>query len=153
MIDAPQVLDVGAQHAAIIHLTIPRSEIQREMGPAMQEVMRVVGEQGATPVGPMFSHHHRMPSDVFDFDVGIPVAHPISASGRVQPGGLPAARIARTIYRGPYESLGAAWGEFNAWMRAAGHNAADDLWESYVAGPESGPDASAWQTRLNRPLR
>jgi len=27
-----------------------------------------------------------------------------------------------------------------------------DLWEVYVAGPESGPDPATWRTELNRPL-
>ncbi len=46
----------------------------------------------------------------------------------------------------------AARGEFGAWIEARGHQAAEGLWECYVAGPESGPDASRWRTELNRPL-
>jgi hypothetical protein len=37
-------------------------------------------------------------------------------------------------------------------MKAKGHAAAEDLWENYLSGPESGPDSSQWQTELNRPL-
>ena len=29
---------------------------------------------------------------------------------------------------------------------------APDLWECYVAGPESNPDPATWRTELNRPL-
>jgi effector-binding domain-containing protein len=61
-------------------------------------------------------------------------------------------RVARTVYRGPYEGLGTAWGEFNAWIAANGHTPAPDLWECYVAGPESSPDPATWRTELNRPL-
>jgi effector-binding domain-containing protein len=93
-----------------------------------------------------------MDPEVFDFAAGVPVAKPVSSSGRVQPGQLPAARVARTIYHGPYEGLGAAWGEFNAWLAANGHAPEPDLWESYVAGPESSPNPAAWRTELNRPL-
>ncbi len=61
-------------------------------------------------------------------------------------------KVARTTYHGGYECLGEAWGEFGEWLEANGHTAAEDLWECYVAGPESGPDATKWRTQLNQPL-
>ena len=65
---------------------------------------------------------------------------------------MPAATVARTIYHGPYEGLGAAWAEFEAWTTAEGHVPAPNIWERYLAGPESGPDSAAWRTELNHPL-
>jgi hypothetical protein len=38
------------------------------------------------------------------------------------------------------------------WMRAEGHAAGPDLWERYLAGPETGGDTSKWRTELNRPV-
>ena len=93
-----------------------------------------------------------MPGAEFDFEISVPVAAPVAAAGRVKPGRLPATTVARTVYRGPYEGLGAAWAEFSAWITASGRTPAPQLWECYVAGPESSPDPSAWRTELNRPL-
>ena len=93
-----------------------------------------------------------MKPDIFDFELGVPVTVPVAAAGRVKPGQLPATRVARTVYRGPYEGLGAAWGEFHAWIAAEGHTPGTDLWECYVAGPQSNPDPVTWRTELNRPL-
>ena len=59
---------------------------------------------------------------------------------------------ARTVYHGGYEGLGAAWRELDEWVVAEGRMAAPDLWESYLAGPESSPDPANWRTELNRPL-
>jgi effector-binding domain-containing protein len=70
----------------------------------------------------------------------VPVAAPIVAAGRVQPSQVPATKVARTVFHGDYEGLGAAWGEFDAWIAANGHTPGPDLWERYVAGPESNPD-------------
>lgn len=153
MIDSPHLTETDDQLAAVIRLTIPRNEIQTVMGPAMEDLMATVAAQGIAPAGPLFSHHLRMDPDVFDFEVGVPVASPVAASGRVQPGQLPAATVARTTYRGPYEGLGETWGQFDAWIAEQGHAPAPNLWECYVAGPESGPDAAGWRTELNRPLR
>jgi effector-binding domain-containing protein len=152
MIDPPQITRTAAQSTAVIHLTIPRREIQTVMGPAYGELMAAVAAQGIATAGPWFSHHLRMVPDIFDFEVGVPVKSPISAAGRVTPGRLPAVKVARTVYHGGYEGLGTAWGEFEAWIAAAGHTAAPELWECYVKGPESGPDPAGWRTELNRPL-
>ena len=152
MLDTPQITQTSAQSAAVIRLTIPREEMAHVMGPAIGELMATIAAQGIAPVGPLFSHHLTMPSDIFDFEVGVPVAAPVSATGRVQPGQLPAVKVARTVYRGGYEGLGSAWGEFMGWIADNGHTPAPNLWECYVAGPESSPDPADWRTELNRPL-
>ena len=151
-IDTPILTHTSSQQAAVIHLTIPRSDIKTVMGPAIQEVMSAIAAQGIRPAGPVFSHHFTMHPDTFDFEVGVPIAGAIKPAGRVKQGQLPAAKVARTTYRGGYEGLGAAWGEFTAWLRSNNHKTAPDLWECYVAGPESGSDPAKWRTELNRPL-
>ena len=83
----------------------------------------------------------------------MPVEKPIVAAGRVAPSRLPATTVARTIFHGSYEGLGAAWGEFDAWIAARGFEVGPDLWECYVAGPESSADPADWRTQLNRPLK
>ena len=152
MIDTPAVATTSEQPTAVIHLTIPRAEIQTAMGPAHRELFSALAAQGVTPAGPWFSHHFRMDPATFDFEVGVPVSAPIAPSGRVAPSRRPATRIARTVYHGGYEGLGAAWGELDAWIKREGLKPAGALWEIYAAGPESGADPSAWRTELNRPL-
>jgi effector-binding domain-containing protein len=153
MLDEPTIVQTDAQKAAVIHLTIPRNRIQEVMGPGYNELMATLKEQGITPTGPWFSHHLRMDPAVFDFEIGVPVAADVRPTGRVKPGQLPATKVARTTYRGGYEGLGPAWGEFEAWLNKSGHHAAPDLWEVYAAGPETGPDSSNYRTELNRPLQ
>ena len=88
----------------------------------------------------------------FDFELGVRVSAPVKATGRVKPGQLPAAKVARTVYSGAYEGLPSAWGEFVKWMRASGHEPAENLWEVYSVGPQSSSDPANWRTELNRPL-
>lgn len=152
MVEEPRLVRTDAQPAAVIRLTIPREEIQAVMGPGISELMATLGAQRMAPAGPVFAHHLRIDPRVFDFEIGVPVALPVTAAGRVRPGALPGGVVARTVYHGPYEGLGSAWAELDAWIAAEGHTAARDLWECYAAGPESGDDPSAWRTELNRPL-
>lgn len=152
MLESPHLSQAEAQPAAVIHFTIPRSEIQTVMGPGFQELMAAVKEQGIGPVGPFFSHHFAMYPDKFDFELGVPVAGPVTPVGRVKAGTLPGGLVARTVFCGNYDGLGAAWGEFLEWIKAGGHGAAPDLWEVYAKGPESSPDPANWRTELNKPL-
>jgi effector-binding domain-containing protein len=153
MLDTPQIVQTTAQTAAVIHLTVPRSDMMKVFGPAAGELMAALGAQGIKPEGAIFAHHLKMSADNFDFELGVRVATPIKAAGRVKPGELPAANVARTIYSGPYEGLPAAWGEFSKWIKANGHDPADDLWELYSVGPQSTSDPAGWRTELNRPLK
>jgi effector-binding domain-containing protein len=153
MIDTPKITQTPDQLTAVIHLTVPRKEIQTVMGPGLGELRAAVAAQGITPSGPWFTHHLKMDPDTFDFEISLPVSKPVTATGRVKPGRLPARKVVRTVYHGGYEGLGAAWGEFDAWIKANGHKPETDLWECYVAGPESGPDPAKWRTELTRPLK
>ena len=152
MIDEPQIVQTAAQQTAVVRLTIPRSEIQKMMGPAIGEVMAAVAAQGLKPAGPVFSRHFRIDPEVFDFEVGVPVAEAFNASGRVKPSDLPSEETARTIYRGPYQDLGAAWEKFDSWIVSNGHTPGPHLWERYTKGPESGNDPLKWETELVRPV-
>ena len=152
MLDTPQIIQTTTQLTAIIRMIVPREEIQNVMGPGIQELLATIAAQGIAPAGPWFTHHLRRPTDTFDFEISIPVATPVAAAGRVQPSQWPAMKVARTVYHGAYEGLGEAWGEFIEWIETNGHMPAADLWECYLAGPESSPDPADWRTQLNRPL-
>ena len=152
MIDTPQVVQSTAQITAFIHLTVTLEEMQRQFAPSIGELISTVTSQGISPVGPIIAHHLRGPTDKFEFRLSIPVSAPVTASGRVQAGELPARRVARTIHHGPYEGLRESWGEFMEWIEANGHRPAPDLWESYVVHPDCESDPANWRTELNRPL-
>lgn len=152
MIDTPQIITTAVQQAAVIHLVIPRSEIRHVMGPGLKELYSTLAAQGIKPAGPWFSHHRTMQPETFDFEICVPVSSPVTASGRVAPGELRAATVARTVYHGGYEGLSDGWAKLMAWIGENGHSAAPDLWEVYVTGPESSPDPATWRTELNRPL-
>jgi effector-binding domain-containing protein len=152
MLATPQIITTNVRDAAVIRLTIPRSEMMTTFGSAVGELMAALAAQGVEPVGAVFAHHLKMSPDTFDFELGVTVSAPVTATGRMKPGQLPAAKVARTVYSGPYEGLPAAWGEFVEWMRANGHEQAENLWEVYSVGPPSSPDPANWRTELNRPL-
>src|SRR5260221_13514550 len=113
MLATQQIMETNVKEAAIIRLAVPRSEMMKVFGPAVGELMAVPAAQGVEPIGAVFAHHLKMSPDIFDFELGVRVAAPVNATGRVKPRQLPAVKVARTVYTGPYESLPSALGEFN----------------------------------------
>jgi effector-binding domain-containing protein len=151
-LEAPQIVDSPEQFVAKIPLRVERDQMPVVMGPGITEVFSVISAQSITPTGPWFAHHFEISETHFDFAICVPVASPVTASGRVIPGVRAAACVAQAVLCGPYEHLGDGWGELMAWIEAQALKPRSDLWEVYVTGPESGPDSATWRTQLNRPL-
>jgi effector-binding domain-containing protein len=152
MIDTPQIVQTKAIQTAAIHITVPRNQIQTVMMPGLREVHEALKAQGIEPAGPWLTHHLKMDPGVFDFEIMVPVTRPVTATGRVRPGELPATTVARTVYHGGYEGLGGAWPKLDAWIAEQGRTGAPSLWEVYLTDPSANPDPSTWRTELNRPL-
>jgi effector-binding domain-containing protein len=152
MLEKPEIVQSAEQTVACIDVVVPRERIREVMGPAIAEVYGALGAQGVQPAGPWLTHHKKAPDETFDFQVCVPVSKEVAPAGRVRSGRLPAAKVARAVYVGPYEGLGAAWGELRAWVAKSGHTCARSLWECYAVGPDSQPDPNAYRTELNQPL-
>jgi effector-binding domain-containing protein len=153
MIEDPQIAELDGTRTAFIRITVPREQMPEVFGPAVEELVSTLTAQGVEISGPLFAHHLAMDPQTFDFEAGFPVAGPVAATGRVQPGERPNVRVARTVYQGPYEGLPAAWSEFHDWVDKSGLDWVQDIWECYVVGPQSDSDPANWRTELNRPLR
>ena len=151
-IDVPRILQTAAQATAVIHVTVSRAEIRNVMGPGINELKATLEAQGIKATGSWFTHHFKFDPGMFDFEIGLPVAAPITPVGRVTNGQLPATTVARTIYHGPYEGLPDAWPQLDRWVVAQGRQPATWLWETYLTDPASNTDPATWQTELTRPL-
>ncbi|MCB9915529.1 MAG: GyrI-like domain-containing protein [Planctomycetes bacterium] len=152
MIEPPAVVESTAQTCAAIHLCIPRQSMPEVMGPAIGELLQTLAAQGLAPAGPILCHHHRLDPAEFDFDLCVPVAGAVAATGRVRAHELPAARVVRTVMHGDYALLPHAWGELMKWIGAQELAVRDELWERYLVGPESSERPADWRTELNRVL-
>src|SRR4051812_49782459 len=89
MLSTPEIVQTRAEQAAVIRLTIPRSEMMKQFGPAVGELMSTLAAQGIEPLGAVFAHHLKMSADTFDFELGVKTATAVQAVGRVQASGHP----------------------------------------------------------------
>jgi effector-binding domain-containing protein len=149
MISTPEVITTMEVITAAIPLVIPGRDMPMYMDPAIQEIIKTITSQGAGPAGPMFSYHHRRPSDTFDFEIGFPVSKAIKEEGRVTNGKLPAVKVARSVYTGPYEGLPQAWSALQKWVRENGLGETGKFWERYLNNPDEVQDPKEYRTELN----
>lgn len=149
MLETPTLIDSPEQLVAYVHQDIAREQIRHVMGPSIQEVMGVVAAQGVGAAGAWLCHHANLDPARFNFRICVPVQKPVTPTGNVQAGVLAKTRALRTVYTGPYEGLGDAWGEFTNLAKSLAHSVGPSFWEVYLAGPESGSDSSKFRTQLN----
>lgn len=149
MITPPELITTKEIITAVIPLVISGRDMPRYMDPAIQEVIKAITGQGIKITGPMFSYHHRRPSDTFDFEIGFPVAKVIKEDGRVINSKLPTVKVVRSVYQGPYEDMAQAWGAVQQWVRQNGHGETGRFWESYMNNPDEVQDPKEYCTELN----
>lgn len=149
MISTPEIITTTEQAAAVIHLTIPGRDMPKFMDPAIQEIIKTLADQGMQPAGPMFSYHHRRPTDTFDFEIGFPVSKAIKPAGRVVNSALPAVKVVRAVYQGPYEGLAQGWGALQSWVREQKIGETGRFWERYLNNPNEVKTPSDYRTELN----
>ncbi|MBS1937105.1 MAG: GyrI-like domain-containing protein [Bacteroidetes bacterium] len=149
MITTPEAIVTQEITTAVVPLKIPGQDMGKYMDAAIQEVIKTITGQGIAITGPLFSFHKRRPGSTFDFELGFPVAAPIKAEGRVVNSKLPAAKVVRAVYQGPYDDLGKAWGALQQWVREHGHGESGRFWESYLNAPDEVRDPREYRTELN----
>lgn len=148
----PAIVEISSSPVAMIAMKVPKSGMQKAMGPAMRELNAAIAKQGRKATGPMFCHHLELTPTHFNFEVSRPVDEAIAEDGRVKPSSWPTGKMLRAEYHGPYEGYWAMWPAFDGWAEKAAIETADDLYEIYLTTHETEADPSKWCTVLMRPL-
>lgn len=144
--------------AAVIPISCSFSEMPLVFGPAVQEIVALVQEQGLKMTSACFAHHLEMPNDGrFNFEVGFCVDKEVKEQGRVKPGVYPGhEKVAFGKHVGKYENLHNSWekfmGEIEEKIKGGDFKIGTTLVEVYEIGPHSGVSEDEYVTELYRPL-
>lgn len=139
---------------AVVRRPVRTDELAAFYDTAYGEVARTVGEAGARIVGPAIGWYHGMPTDTVDVAAGFPVegVAPGPLGGRVEVVELPGGPALVGLFVGPYDDLGAAWGEVEARRAEHGRDGRGDFWEEYVTEPSPDGDPARNETLLVLPF-
>ncbi|CAB4846661.1 unannotated protein [freshwater metagenome] len=144
--------DEAEKVTAAVSGQFPIERVSEWMPQAYDEVYEVLTEQHIAPTGPPFARYV-MHDGEFEVEAGAPVASPISVSGRVAPGSLPAGPVAVTTHVGPYDGIASAVDALKNWMSGHGVEPAGPHWEVYLTDPMEEADPAKWRTEVVMPWR
>jgi effector-binding domain-containing protein len=143
MSNEPQIQARAAQHYAAVPATVTVDGISAAVDDALPELFGWLAGQGIAPAGPPLIRYLVIDmAGELQIELGVPVAAPVAASGRVQPGALPEGRYAVLRHTGPWDGLVAS----NAALlqRAREKGIEFDTWDT--------PQGSAWRGRAEHYL-
>ena len=152
----PQIQARAAQHYAAIPATVATGGIAAAVDDTFPELFGWLAGQGIAPAGPPLIRYLIIDMlGELQIELGVPVAAPITASGRVQPGVLPEGRYAVLRHTGPYDGLRASNAALLEWAKEKG--IAFDTWETaggaaccqaehYLTDPSQEPDPAKLET-------
>lgn len=153
----PQIQARDAQHYAAIPMTVTMDGLAAAVDEGFPELFGWLAGQGIAPNGPPFIRFLviDMARDL-QIELAVPVAAPVTGSGRIQPGTLPAGKYAVLRHTGLYDGLTASnaalqdWAqqqgiEFDTWATAEG-SAWRSRAEHYLTDPTKEPDPAKWET-------
>jgi DNA-binding transcriptional MerR regulator len=113
-----------------------------------------VARHGEEPVPhPLILYHADLEHDAeIRFEVCFPIARRLPGCPGVRCKELPAARVAFTTFRGPYDTIWNAYVELHAWIADHGHVARGPVREQGIVTDSDTDDTRQWLTELAVPL-
>ncbi|TFC01699.1 AraC family transcriptional regulator [Cryobacterium adonitolivorans] len=135
-----------------VHERVMMADLTEYFGRAFEVSAAALAAQGLAPAGPPVALYHGMPTDSIDVTAGFPIVGPAQATAGVVVTELPAGAAIASIYTGPYDGMTRTYDQIAAWLREHNLTPRVDMWEEYLAGPETNPDPATWQTRIVFPL-
>jgi effector-binding domain-containing protein len=139
----PQIQERAAQHYAGIPMTVAMDGLPAAVDSAFSELFPWLASQGIPPAGPPFIRYLIIDmAGEMHIEMGVPVAAPVTAGGRIQPGTLPGGRYTVLRHTGPYDGLVASNAALQRWAQENGIEF--DTWDT--------PQGSAWRSRAEHYL-
>ena len=126
------------------------SALQRVGARAMVHIARQGEETHRHPV--ILYHSDLAQDDEFSFEVCFPVARRLPTATGLACEELPAARVAFTTFKGPYDTIWNAYVELHAWVAEHGHAMAGPVRETGIVTDDDTDDPREWVTELAVPL-
>ena len=157
MSQEPRIEERAARHYAGIQATVPMEGISAAVDQAFPELFGRLAGTGTAPAGPPFIRFLVIDMEaLLQLELGVPVAEPVTESGRIRPGVLPAGRYAVLRHIGHYDGLIDANAALQRWAHDRGlefdmrDTPEGSAWgsrlEEYITDPSREPDPAKWET-------
>jgi effector-binding domain-containing protein len=144
--------DVAAHDTAVIRVSTTVDGLKTEIGDALHEIELLTRRAGVGVSGPPFVRYLDWTDRHLVAEIGMPVARPMPAAGRVEPSELPGGRVASVIHLGPYETIATTYQLMTARLEELGLRATGPMWEIYWTDPDRFVQPETWRTEVVYPV-
>lgn len=148
----PELVTVPSVTTAVVRGRVAPDELRNFFDRSFSTLSATLEAQGVRTTGPAFGLYRDASDDVVDLEIGYPTESEVRPDGDVQPGSLPAGRVARVVHRGNFDGLDASWQQLRAWVGETGLTPQPLWWEVYVTEPSPDMDPDELRTELNAPI-
>lgn len=145
-------VELTAQPVVGVREVVALTELPTFFGRAFEAAAVELSRHGLSPVGPPVAVYEGEVGTEADVMVGFPVHDAVEVGEGTVLTVLPAGAAVEVIHTGPYDTMTDTYRELTAWFSEQGITPASRMWEEYLVGPETTPDASRWQTKIVWPV-
>ena len=130
-----ELVDQSAQPTLSIRTTTSVKELPQELGRAYGAIGQYMAQLGEQPAGAPYAAYFTFDMENMDIEIGFPVGGSLPGEGEIQAGEIPAGKIARCLYTGPYNKIEPAYNALTAYVEEQGHETTGVAYEFYLNDP------------------
>jgi effector-binding domain-containing protein len=130
-----ELVDQPAQPTLSIRTTTSIKELPQELGRAYGAIGQYMAQLGEQPAGAPYAAYFTFDMENMDIEIGFPVGGSLPGEGEIQAGKIPAGKIARCLYTGPYNKIEPAYNALTAYVEEQGHETTGIAYEFYLNDP------------------
>lgn len=151
-IPEPRQVECEPRHVVGLHDVVPMADLTSFFTLAFTAAAERLAAQGTPPAAPAVAHYRGPATERADVTAGFPVPDSVAAPRGLVVDTLPGGPAVEVVHRGRYETLGDSYAVLSTWVAEHGAEAATEMWEEYLVGPDSEQPPEAWETRIVQPL-
>jgi effector-binding domain-containing protein len=148
--NVPTLTDAPRRHVLYQHFIVPHERIGETIRSGFAALYARIGDAGVVPAGPPFVVYLTA-APPWEIDVCAPVARDTAPSADIMYREMPASRVVSLLHVGPYENLGRAYDDVQAFIRDNALVADGPPREYYLSPPDTPADQI--QTIVEWPIR
>jgi effector-binding domain-containing protein len=134
------------------------ANISEKLGELYVKIGQAMEKQKLNQAGPVFAVYHKVVNNpdgsmFFVLQAGIPVDKEGKDEGSVKYWVVPAGKVVKASYYGPYEGTAKAHEAIDVWLTRNSKETLGAPWEVYVTDPGIEPDQNKWLTEIYYPVK
>lgn len=145
-------IDLTPQPAVAIRTHAAVEALSDVLGKSYGALAGYLSEVGEAPAGAPYVAYYNMDMANLDIEIGFPIARPVSGRDEILAVEIPGGPVARCLYTGTYQEIGAAYDALSQWVTAQGDEPTGVSYEFYLNDPTETPPAEL-QTQIVFPLK